>query len=379
MISLSRANAHRIVVTDAGTGATNNLIRSLRAGGDPLVIVGCHSDRFLLKKSSADRHYLVPPAGNREFAAAVARVVERERAELVFPNTDWAVRALSDARARIPCRVFLPARAVVNRCQDKYALTRFLAARGIPVPATVAVRDLGSLPSIYRRLGPTGRLWCRLRRGAGSRGAAPVTSARQAATWIRYWQEMRGVRASDFTLSEYLPGRDFACQMLWKDGALVLAKTCERLSYFEGGSQPSGRSSIAALARGVDEPRVVEVSRAAVAALGSRVTGAFSVDLKENVDRVPCVTEINVGRFITLMNLLDLTGKYNMARTYVRLALDEPVRIDDPYDTAPDYYFVRDVDTVPSIFHADDFFDGIEDARAKLRPVTHLMRNGGPR
>src|SRR5438093_106975 len=174
---------HRVIVTDAGTGATNNLIRSLRAGGDDLVIVGCHCDRFLLKKSAADRNYLVPPAAHREFADAIARVVDRERADLVFPNTDWAVRALSDARARIPCRLFLPGRAVVNRCQDKYALTRLLATRGVPVPATLPVRDLRSLPSTYRRLGSTGRLWCRLRRGAGSRGAAPVTSARQAVTW----------------------------------------------------------------------------------------------------------------------------------------------------------------------------------------------------
>jgi carbamoyl-phosphate synthase large subunit len=175
---------------------------------------------------------------------------------------------------------------------------------------------------------------------------------------------MRGVPASAFTLAEYLPGRDFACQSLWKDGRLVLVKTCERLSYFEGGSQPSGRSSIARLAKTVEEPRVVEIAVRAVRALGARVTGAFSVDLKENAQGVPCVTEINAGRFITLMNLLDLTGEHSMAGTYVRLALGRPVSIDRPYDVAPDHYFVRDVDTVPLIFHADRFFDGVEDLRA---------------
>ena len=56
----------------------------------------------------------------------------------------------------------------------------------------------------------------------------------QAQAWILYWEEMRDVPASSFTLSEYLPGRDFLCQSLWKDGALVLANTFERLSYSGG-------------------------------------------------------------------------------------------------------------------------------------------------
>jgi len=174
---------------------------------------------------------------------------------------------------------------------------------------------------------------------------------------------MRGVPARAFTIAEYLPGRDFACQSLWKDGALVLVKTVERLSYFGGGSQPSGASSIAALAKTVVDPRVVDVCVAAVRTLGRRVTGAFSVDLKENDRGVPCITEINAGRFITMMNFFDLAGQHNMTLTYVRLALDEPVEVSEPYDAVEDHYFVRDVDALPGIFHADELFEGIRDAR----------------
>ncbi len=71
-------------------------------------------------------------------------------------------------------------------------------------------------------------------------GATLVKSAEQARGWIRYFQEMRRVPVTSFTLSEYLPGRDFACQSLWKDGDLILIKTVERLSYFWGWARPSG-------------------------------------------------------------------------------------------------------------------------------------------
>jgi carbamoyl-phosphate synthase large subunit len=178
-----------------------------------------------------------------------------------------------------------------------------------------------------------------------------------------YWGEMRGVPARSFILSEYLPGRDLGCQSLWKEGTLVLIKTYERLSYLGTGSQPSQVSSVAALAKTVFEPRVVDICKKAVRALDPRASGVFSVDLRESAGGVPCITEINAGRFSSATNIFDLTGKYNMAATYVRLALGGPVDLRDEYDVARDYYMLRDVDTPPGVFHAEQFFEGIEDAR----------------
>ena len=353
----------RVLIPGAGTGPGNSLIRSLRAGDPSLVVVGCHDDRFVLKKSTADRNYLIPSLAHRGYSASLRQIVKAEKIDLLVPNTDADVWMASELRRRLGCRVFLPRHRVIALCQDKYALTAFLASRRVPVPLTYPVTRRGAVAAIFRRLGSRPRVWCRIRAGSGSRGAVPLTRPDQAIAWIKYWQDMRGVPASSFTLAEYLPGRDFACQSLWKDGRLVLIKTCERLSYFGGGSQPSGASSISALAKSVVEPRVVNVCTTAVRALGRKVSGAFSVDLKENSGGVPCITEINVGRFITMTNLFDLVGKYNMAATYVRLALDKPFDIDEPYDAVDDYYFVRDVDALPGIFHADELFEGIRDAR----------------
>ncbi len=297
------------------------------------------------------------------FAESLRRVIKGEKVDLVIPNSDHEVDVISRLRLKLPCHTFLPERPAVELCQDKYALGVFLESRGVPVAVTYPVTDPASIGAAFRRLAPRSPLWCRMRAGAGSMGATPVGTPEQALGWIRYWEDMRGVSPGSFTLSEYLPGRDFACQSLWRDGQLILIKTVERLSYFGGWNRASGVSSIAALAKTVLEPRVVDVSARAIRALGTRVSGAFSVDLKENADGVPCVTEINAGRFITMMNLFDLAGKHNMSLTYVRLALGEPVEIREEYDTVSDYYFVRDVDTVPGIFHADELFEGIRDAR----------------
>jgi hypothetical protein len=77
------------------------------------------------------------------------------------------------------------------------------------------------------------------------------------------------------------------------------------------------------------------------------------------------VTEINAGRPLAGTNLLDLTGKHNMMVTYVRLALGEPIAMQGEHDVAVDHYAVRDLDTLPGIFHAEELFEEIHDARIR--------------
>ena len=349
----------RLLVTGAGTGSGNNLIRSLRGGDPSLFIVGCHADRFVLKKSPADRNYLVPATRHPSFASALRQVNETVQIDLLIPNSEVDVTAVSGFRDQIACRLFLPRKALIDLCLDKCALATFLQSRGLPVPVTYPVTDLDTIEELFRQLGSPRRLWCRIRTGTGSMGAIPVTSPEQARSWIRYWEEMRGVPATSFTLSEYLPGRDFSLQCLWKEGTLILAKMSERLSYFGGGSHPSGVSSTPALAKTVFEPHVADVCAQAIRALDEQASGIFCFDIKENADGVPCITEINAGRFAMITNIYDLVGKHNMAVTYVGVALGDPVETLQEDDVAAEYYLVRDLDTPPGIFHADELFEGI--------------------
>jgi carbamoyl-phosphate synthase large subunit len=351
-----------VLIPTAGTGAANNLIRSLRGGDPSLFIVGFHCDRFVLKMSSADRNYLTFAPSHPAFADILRKLIEKEAIDLIFPYTDDDVLLVSTLRDQLPCRVFLPSKNVIELCQDKYELTTYLRSRGIPAPETYPVNNINEIvDEIFQKLAPRSRVWCRIRFGCGSMGAAPMRTPQQARAWIEYWEDMRGVPAKSFTLSEYLPGRDFACQNLWKDGQLILIKTVERLSYFGGVNRASGVSSIASLAKTVYQPTVAGLCAKAISVIDPTVSGAFTVDLKENASGTPCITEINVGRFITTTNLFDFTGKQSMTATYVRLALDEPADISEIHDVAADYYFARDVDTIPGIFHANDLFEDIRE------------------
>jgi carbamoyl-phosphate synthase large subunit len=352
----------RVLLTGGGSGAANSLLRDLRAGDPTIAAVACASDPFALKKSPADRNYLVDPADHPGYLAGLRRIVARERIDLVIPTSDGDIRALARARAPLEARVFLPAAETVEICQDKYDLACRLRAGGVAAPATHPVATLADVDRAFEAL-PGPPLWCRVRGGAGSSAAAPVVTAEQARWWIMYWSELRGVPVASFALSEYLPGRDFFAQALWKDGELVVIKTCERLSHFVVGGAPSGVSSASRLAKTVCDPRVVETCTAALRALDPAPTGTFNFDLREDAAGVPSITEINAGRFPAGAGLLNLTGKHNLALLYVRLGLDEPVALRGEYDSAEGYYALRDLDALPAVFHEDEVFTDLEDAR----------------
>jgi carbamoyl-phosphate synthase large subunit len=358
----------RILVTSAGNGPTNNLMRSLARADDSTILIGCHSDRFVLRLSLAQRNFLLPPrapdgAGvDADFDRGLRFVVDSADVDLVIPGNDRDARALAAIQERdaLPCRTFLPALGTIEMCQDKYVLTSFLRDRGIPAPRTHALTDAASVEAAWRSLAPRDLAWCRIRRGYASRGATKVRYAEQAWHWISYWHTMRGVPVDEFTLCEFLPGRDYNVQALWSRGRPVLTGMCERLSYLNADQHASGMASTPALAKRVWVPAAIEACEAALRAIDPVVQGVFSIDLKENEAGVPCITEINAGRFAMITNFYDLTGRHSMAGTYVRLACGEEVRIADPCDHPGECYLVRELDTLPGVFHADELFERIE-------------------
>jgi len=347
----------RLLVLDAGSPASSNVIRSLKAADPSVVIVACSDDAFFLSKAEADVKYALPDF-YRNFGAALARIVESEAIDLVIPTCDSDVARLSRLREQLGTRVFLPNAATIERCHDKYALSLFLRERGIPAPLTHEIRDPAEIEDVFRRFGATRKLWCRIRSGSGSYGAIPVKTPEQVRSWIAYWEDLRFVASDCFTLSEYLPGRDYCVQCLWDNGRLVIAKMAERLTYLDSGS-PSGVSSMPALAKTVYVPEVMASASRAIRALDGQASGVYFVDFKEDENGVACVTEINAGRFATMTNIHDLAGEYNMAALYVRVALGEHVEVPGASDYAGDYYLVRAVDTLPYIVRGDALLSGI--------------------
>jgi biotin carboxylase len=335
----------RVVVTGAGGSPAANFVHSLRLAAEPFYVVGTDASKYHLELAPVDARRLLPRADEPGYLDELNAVVEEEGAELVHPQPEQEVLLLSREHRRLGARTFLPSAEAVALCQDKAAFAARTLEAGLPSPLFArAESEEGLAPAVAAILEERDRAWIRAVRGAGARASLPVSSAEQAVAWARYWQQERGLAVTDFMVSEFLPGREFAFQSLWRDGELVTSAARERLEYVFGHLMPSGQSSSPSVARSVNDERVNELSTKAVLAVDAKATGVFCVDLKEDEEGRPLVTEINAGRFFTTSNFFAEAGA-NMPYEYVRLAYGEDVDGLARYDAVEEgLYWVRMID-----------------------------------
>lgn len=299
----------RVLVTGAGGPGGANVIAALAGFCD---LVAVDADETLLQLAATENvrlALLVPRAEDPEYLPSLSAIVKQHGVDLVHPQTDAEVEVLTRPTTRCEVPTFLPDSDTVRRCQDKAVTAIRLGDVGVPCPRTYGA-SLSAICNAELLSTIGGRGWLRLRRGAGAVGSLPVTSADEIAFWIRYWTRERGGTADDFILSEYLPGRDFAWQGLWRCGELVTSAVRERTRGVFSHMAASGRSSSALVAKIVHDARVNETAEAACRTLSTdgRPHGVYGVDLREDERGVPKVTEVNVGRFFTTVLFLERAG-----------------------------------------------------------------------
>lgn len=334
-----------MLVTGAGGAAAANFVASLRSAPEPFYIVGADIKPYHLELADVQQRYLVPAADHLDYLEAINRVIEREQIELVHPQPDMEVKMLSENRESIQARLFLPSRETITLCQNKQALIARLTSENIPAPRSILLQTGSDLTQAIDELIPrSGKVWLRAIHGAGARASLPVTTFEQGRAWIDYWEESRAVGWSKFMACEFLPGAEFAFQSLWRRGELITSQARQRLEYLYGYLTASGQTSTPSVAVTVHRDDVNDISTRAVRAVDPSANGVFCVDLKENIDGVPCVTEINAGRFFTTSNFFAEAGS-NMPYYYVTLAFGEPLAQLPCYNAVPQgYYWVRMMD-----------------------------------
>lgn len=313
----------RILVTGAGGSAASNFIDSLRLAREPFHLIGTDVSPYHLELADVDARYLLPRVDEPGYLDALNAVIEAERVDLVHAQPDPEVLFLGQRRGEVRARTFLPSIKTLELCEDKLRFAESVRAAGLPTPEFAAVDSETALrEGTERILGRHVKAWIRATRGAGARASLPVTHADQAVQWARYWIDVKGLDWPDFMVSEFLPGREFAFQSLWRDGELITSQGRERLQYLFGHLVPSGQTSTPSLARTVHRSDVNKLAIDAICAIDPQATGVFCADLKEDADGRPLLTEINAGRFFTTSNFLAHAG-LNMPHLYVKLALGE--------------------------------------------------------
>lgn len=336
----------RILLTGAGGSASYNFRDALKHSKHRYTVIGCDMQPYHLEMMDVKAKYLVPGVSQRGYVAAINKIIEKEKIDFVHPQPDVEVAFLAKNAHKLNAKVFLPEAKAVELCHDKMAFNARMKDAGVAVPEAYHITSKKSLSaSLKKLLKIQPKVWLRATRGAGSRASLPINSVYQGDAWVDYWRTFRGIDYGDFMASEFLPGHEFAWQSLWFNGELICAQARERLEYIFGNLTPSGQTSSPSVAKTVNRDDINEIGIASVKAVSDKPHGVFCVDMKESVDGIPKVTEINVGRFFTTSNFFAHAG-LNMPEMYIELGLKgklskRPKQLNPLPD---DLYWVRMID-----------------------------------
>jgi carbamoyl-phosphate synthase large subunit len=331
-----------ILLTGCGGTPTKNVVWCLRYQGDNYRIIGVDCDAYnIFLSEKTDRKYLVPRADSPDYIEVLNEIIAKEKVELVHAQPDVEVGVLSNNREKLDAPVFLPAKDVVNLCHNKFELIKALRKAGIPCAQSFLIKTKSDLSKAFDVL--DSKVWLRLIRGAGGRGSLPVENRDLAKHWIDYWDGW-----GKFSAEEYLPGRNLAWQGIFKNGKLIGSIAWERIRYIIRHVSPSGITGTPSVAKLINDEPVHRIGKQTIEAISKEPNGVFGVDMRENTEEIPCVTEINPGRFFTPSFMYAKAG-YNIVKTFFEKALDlQPSTVIKPRaEIKENTYWIRGIDATP--------------------------------
>lgn len=337
----------RILVTAVGGSGGSNYVSSLRLVNDEnFYIIGTDVRKFFLELApNLDKKYLIPRADDKNYLDALNTIIQKEKIDFIHFQSEEEVWFAANNADKINAAFLVPDKKTLKTTYNKAAVNKALAKKHISVPGAIHLTSKEDIKTAIKLLkGKNEKVWLRAITGGGSRASLPVYTVKQAEGWIDYWRSYKGLDYQDFMISEFLPGKEFAFQSIWQNGKLITGMARQRVEYLFGYLFPSGQSSSPSVAMTVHRDDVNKTATNAVLSVDKNASGIFCVDIKENSDGIPCVTEINAGRFFTTNNNFSTAG-LNMPYYHVLMGLGKKLPSIPQYNGIPEgWYWIRMID-----------------------------------
>jgi hypothetical protein len=348
-----------ILVTGVGGPTPRSFVRAVKLNEKEsrnyrFIGVDCNPLAYGLYDTTLfDKGYLVPRADHEEYWTAINEIIRKEEIHgaVVLPEVEVLEWASNRSKLKRDVKTHLPDIALAEALVNKHRLHDFLAGTDLVPRFNRLMPGSYSYPEIEKETGSP--FWIRSTEGSSGLGSLKIESEGALDQWISI---NRGVK--EFIATEYLPGRNMACKMLYFDGELKRTACAERVNYIMAKVAPSGITGNTSFGRLINEPALITLSEKALESIsketGTRLNGIFTVDYKEDANGNPKITEINI-RHVAFTSSIAAGGANLPADTLEALVKSNPKemkRIDYTYPEP--LIFLRDVDSVPIVMREAD-------------------------
>jgi len=166
----------RVVLTACGCPGASTLIRMLRNNGErEIEIVGTDVDQEAVGRFLTDKFYRVPPGNSKEFIPKMLEIVEKEKPDVVFPESSYEVYPLACSKEKLEAlgtKVLVSDPKPIEVSNNKFEMYETLRKNTcIDLPKYISVESLGEFMDGIERLGyPENPVLFKPHIGKGSRG-----------------------------------------------------------------------------------------------------------------------------------------------------------------------------------------------------------------
>lgn len=354
-VQLNSKIMKNILITGVGGPTPRSFVRAVKLDDYSLkqqyrfIGVDCNPLAYgLYDRSLFDKSYVVPKATYPEYWSRINQIIGKENidAAVILPEEEVLEWSLNNSKLVFDVATHLPEYKLAKALVNKHRMHKLLRGSST-VPGFIKIAPSSyNYQEIVERLGRV--FWVRSTKGSSGLGSLKIESEGALLQWISINE---GVE--EFIATEYLPGRNMACKMLYFDGTLKRTACAERVNYIMAKIAPSGVTGNTSFGRLINEPNLVELSEKALKTianeLDSKLHGIFTVDFKEDTYGNPKITEINV-RHVAFTSSIAAGGANIPADTLKAMFSDMGAnmeRID--YNYKEPLIFLRDVDSEPIV------------------------------
>ncbi|MDZ7693177.1 MAG: hypothetical protein U5K69_18995 [Balneolaceae bacterium] len=352
-----------ILVTGVGGPTPRSFVRAVKLSDNDLAtsvrFIGVDCDPLaygLYDKTLFDAHYVVPRADDGDYWKVLNEIINREDIDgaVVLPEVEVLEWSRNRQELEMPVKVHLPDFKLASALVNKHRLHEYLDGSPL-IPKFSRINPSSyNYDSLTDELGQT--FWIRSTEGSSGLGSLKIESQSALAQWLSINE---GV--SEFIATEYLPGRNMACKMLYFDNELKRTACAERVNYIMAKVAPSGITGNTSFGRLINEPELVQLSQNALESisdeLGTGLNGIFTVDYKEDAEGAPKITEINI-RHVAFTSSIAAGGANLPMDTLEAMFKGNGTtmeRVDYTYDEP--LIFLRDVDSEPIIMKESELLE----------------------
>ncbi len=350
-----------ILVTGIGGLTPRSITGIIRENHPEYKIIGCDVEKKAIgffMDGLVDEYYLAPRCDSLEYFPWIERLVAEKKIDYAFVQpeseiVEWG--GYYEKYGKYPCPVFMGCRLLSESLRNKSIMADLLKDTDF-IPRTIKVTQADPrYEEIEKEIGFP--CWIRATEGTGGLGSLRLDDLSSYKSWL-----FINSAISEFTVSEFLPGRHLANEMLYYEGEYVKGAALECVEYVMANTAPSHVTGNTHFGRFLNEDQINAFCDRSIKylekRLGVKAHGILSFDLKEDASGNMKVTEVNI-RHMAYAGVMAHAG-FDLIEDTIKIMEDgnsDRVKRDPFHHYEKPYIFLRDVDVEPIILESEEIFE----------------------